>query len=124
MRHSFIGGRIEPGETPEVAVIRELKEEALVDGEIIFQFSNEVAENHYTFLIDIGTQVCSLGADPEEENLASEQRSLKDLMWIKLDDAHLFTECDKNYIQQLLRECSLRNYRPSWMNKLSQIIHV
>jgi 8-oxo-dGTP pyrophosphatase MutT (NUDIX family) len=122
LRHSFIGGRMEQGETPEVAVLRELKEEAQVEGDIIFKFHHEIAENHHTFLIDIGTQVCRLGVDPEEQNLNIEERSLKDLIWIKLGDKHLFTECDREYISRLTEECLQRSYKPTWLHNLRAII--
>lgn len=64
-RHFFIGGGIEEGETPEQTIVREIREEANVDGIIIFRFKNEYKENHHTFLVKIGDQEASLGYDPE-----------------------------------------------------------
>ena len=64
------GGGIEEGETPEEAAIRELKEEACVDGTIIKKLGEYVDpfnENKmlYNFLVDIGEQTPQLGYDPE-----------------------------------------------------------
>lgn len=98
LRHSFIGGGIEQGENPEEAVLRELMEEAQVKGEIIFKFNQEIAEEHHTFLVDIGNQSCKLGCDPEEMHLTKDERNLKDLIWISLLDKASFTECDREYI--------------------------
>ncbi|MDB5083150.1 MAG: hydrolase [Bacilli bacterium] len=121
LRHFFIGGAVETYETASQAVLRELQEEAQVKGEIIFQFSQEVAENARTFLIDIGDQKCILGYDPEESSLAAEDRSLKDIIWIDLKDKHKFTDIDKKYLVQLITECQLREYTPSWINTVREI---
>lgn len=61
------GGGIEPGETPEIAALRELKEECLVDGYSLKLISTVIHDNHinYTFYADIGTQKPALGFDPE-----------------------------------------------------------
>lgn len=122
LRHSFIGGGIEDGETPEEAVLRELMEEAQVTGEIIFKFNRELASDHHTFLVDIGNQICKLGYDPEEEHLTFEEKNLKDLLWISLKDAHLFTECDRDYIKILIEECKERDYHPEWLENLKEIL--
>lgn len=50
-------------------------EEAQVTGEIIFKFNRELASDHYTFLVDIGNQICKLGYDPEEEHLTFEEKN-------------------------------------------------
>jgi ADP-ribose pyrophosphatase YjhB (NUDIX family) len=63
------GGGVEDNETPEIAAIRELKEECLVDGFNTKLISMILHDNHvnYTYYADIGTQEPSLGVDPEVE---------------------------------------------------------
>ncbi len=61
------GGRIEDGETPEKAALRELREECNLAGRIV----RKTAETHYdedshhTFWIEIDDQRPRLGEDPE-----------------------------------------------------------
>lgn len=64
------GGRINEGESPEEAAIRELFEEANVKGVIIkklAEYPNAFSDSKrfYSFLVDIGDQEPSLGFDPE-----------------------------------------------------------
>ncbi len=99
LRHSFIGGRVEADENPAEAVLRELLEEANVQGDIIFEISHR--NDHRTFLVDIGQQEPVLGCDPEEEHLAVSQRSLKGLVWMDLHHKDLFTDIDRSYFAQL-----------------------
>lgn len=122
LRHSFIGGGVEVGETPSHAVLRELREEAQVNGDIIFQFSHLPDDCHRTFLVDIGEQECVLGNDPEEASLSIENRSLKSLLWIDLKDIRLFTDIDKAYCGQLYAECQKRSYCPPWLNLIEAIV--
>ena len=81
------GGGIEPGETPEQAVVRELKEECGLDGTVIrpltVQYkSGEGAE--YSFEISIpDDQEPVTGYDPEEP---SDNPPLKEVLWMKLDE--------------------------------------
>lgn len=118
LRHSFIGGAVEDGESPAQAVLRELAEEARVRGEIVFPFSTELHPDHRTFLVDIGGQECRLGHDPEESSLPQDDRSLMALVWIDLAKTHLFTEIDREYIAQLYTECLQRGHFADWLPSL------
>jgi len=113
LRHFFIGGRIEVGESSSETVLRELREEANVDGNIIFKFTNELQANHHTFLVDIGEAEVSLGYDPEEMYLPQEELSLKGLKWIDLENNYMFTDIDKEYFSLLMTECDRIGYDPS-----------
>ena len=88
------GGRIEADETPEQAALRELWEECRVQGAVIrptsiVTFSPN--DQYYTYLIEIGTQVVSLGSDPELE----ENQILVDIAWMGLNE---LTERDRVFL--------------------------
>ena len=95
------GGGIEPGETPEQAALRELREECNVTGTIIKKTSEySVPEGDfyfglhtffYTYLIDIGDQTPSLGCDPE----LPDDPILAGVRWMAL---HEITEVDRAYL--------------------------
>ncbi len=64
------GGALEDGERPEDGALRELREEAHVDGRIVRQtnhlFDADGVET-YTYLVEIDDQQPRLGHDPEVE---------------------------------------------------------
>lgn len=122
-RHFFIGGGIEDNETPEEAVIREIKEEANVKAKVIFKLSEEYTENHHTFLVNIGEQIPILGFDPEEEERKKEfsKRTLQKLKFLPLDDFEKFTNIDIEYFQRLIYECNKRRYYPDWYELLKNL---
>ena len=65
------GGGVEEGETPEEAALRELKEEALVDGTILRPLAREYKPDGvsrvFTFLVEIPDDaVPQKGMDPAE----------------------------------------------------------
>ena len=83
------GGRIEDGETPDIAVLRELEEECNVRGKIIKKTSEwtepyDESKIFYTYQIDIGEQEPTLGFDPEVEI-----QYLTEIAWLALDDIPL-----------------------------------
>ena len=88
------GGRLEAGETPEQAALRELREECRVEGTIIRPTSVVTFapnDQYYTYLIEIGTQAVSLGSDPE----LKENQVLVDVAWICLNE---LTERDRVFL--------------------------
>lgn len=123
-RHFFIGGGVEEGDTLEEAIIRELREEANVDGAIIFKFANEYKENHHTFLLDIGNQSTSLGYDPEDEEINKDKhlRTLQKLEFISFSEYNKFTSIDIMYFKILLEECNRRCYLPEWYEELKKLV--
>lgn len=75
------GGRIEEGETPEQAVLRELREECCVEGTIVRRTSHVDyggGDETYSFLVDIGSQRPRLGHDP---NLPMAEQVIVDVVW-------------------------------------------
>jgi 8-oxo-dGTP diphosphatase len=82
------GGRIEEGETPAEAAIRELKEECGVTGKIVREISVveylseesvHIYDRIYSFLIDVGAQEPIKGTDPDHE-----EEGLLDVKWLTL----------------------------------------
>ena len=81
------GGGVEKGETPEEAVLRELKEECGLDGTIIrplaVQYKGGGAAE-YSFEVSIPEdQHPVTGYDPEE---SADNPPLKEVLWMKLDE--------------------------------------
>lgn len=122
--HYFIGGRIEENESPDAAIIREMKEESNANAKIIFRFSKEIYNNHITYLADIGDQKPVIGYDPEEINSKEELRTLQRLQFINLSDIHGFTGVDIEYFKLLKNECMIRNYYPDWYKELINFLHI
>ena len=93
---SLPGGGIEIGENPETAAIRELKEECLVQGNIIKKVSEfadpfDSNKTFYTFHIDIQNQTPRLGSDPE----FLENPILIEVCWLALNE---ISEIDRAYL--------------------------
>ncbi len=84
------GGRIEEGETPEEAAVRELREECCVDGKItgVLNINENPSEDTiltyhrvHSFLMDIGVQQPSKGEDPDHPD-----EGILDVQWLALSD--------------------------------------
>ena len=81
------GGGIEPGETPEQAVIRELKEECGMDGTIVRKLvtihkEDGAAEHSFEVAVPEDREAIT-GYDPEE---SAEDPPLKEVLWMRLDE--------------------------------------
>ena len=80
------GGKIEEGETPEQAVLRELKEETGLDGKIVRPLTVQYkgVGIDYSFEVEIPEDaVPTVGFDPEFEG---EDAPLKEVLWMSLDE--------------------------------------
>lgn len=89
------GGRVQPAETPEQAVLREIKEECCVVGKIIRQTARALEGNDretISFEIEIGGHEPKKGFDPE---VPQERQSLVDIRWLTLAE---ITERDRAYL--------------------------
>lgn len=87
------GGGIESGETLELAVIREVREEVCLDVEVeklLFQYPYSLGEC-FCFLVRIvdETQEALLGFDPE---LNEDNQVLKKIEWKELNEAKTDTQ--------------------------------
>jgi 8-oxo-dGTP diphosphatase len=78
------GGGVEPQETPEETVLRELEEECCVRGQIVNQ-TGHVTDGSgietITFLVEIGSQEPHMGSDPE---FKQDDQILVELRWLTL----------------------------------------
>ena len=91
------GGGLEGGESPEQGVLRELREEAGVEGRIVRQvnhlFGADGIDTH-TYLVDIGDQRPTLGRDPE---VSPEDPILVGIQWLALNE---IPERDRAFLWQ------------------------
>lgn len=91
------GGGIEDGETPAEAALRELKEEACVDGTVVMEVNILFKANNkgcvHSFWIDIPEDaVPGPGVDPE---LAPEEQTIVGAEWMRLEE---MSELDQIYL--------------------------
>ena len=91
------GGGIEPGETPEEAALRELKEECGFIGTISRQLNvlhRKDGSTEYVYLVDVpGEQREIIGSDPEIQE--GEEQAIKNVRWLSLDE---FTERERAFL--------------------------
>ena len=115
----FVGGAIEDGETDEQAVLRELMEEANVEGQILFgPVIVEEFHNNHVFVVDIGNQVPILGHDPE---LPSDKQDLKGIIWAEIVDNHrIFNDIDMKFVSKIFSEARKQGVNEPWMDKLAK----
>ncbi|MDF2486515.1 MAG: ADP-ribose pyrophosphatase [Herbinix sp.] len=92
----FPGGKIEPGETPEQALIREIKEELEADIEIL-EYVDTVEYDYPNFHLTMHCYLCTI----ESDNLVlNEHQSAK---WLSKDDLNSveWLPADKGLIEKM-----------------------
>ena len=91
------GGGIEPGETPEEAALRELKEECGFIGTISRQLNvlhRKNGSTEYVYLVDVSSEQREMiGFDPEIQD--GEEQAIKSVRWLSLDE---FTERERAFL--------------------------
>lgn len=118
----FIGGRVEDGETPQEAVLRELSEEANVEGEIVFGpavLTTGMREN--VFIVSIPENATPvLGYDPE---LPIDKQQIKRLIWRDAnEEIDMFNSFDKKYFSTIVDEAKKQSLNGEWITILDKII--
>jgi|GEM_PF-1502649 len=121
-KNVFIGGGIENNEAPQEAALRELKEEANVEGEIIFGPAIiEMKTKEYVFIVNIPDNVQPiLGYDPE---LPLNKQDIKALIWLDAKkEKGLFNKFDCVYFQKVIDETKRMKVKIPCITILENII--
>lgn len=118
----FIGGGLGNEESLEEAMVRGLKEEVSVNGDIIFQFTNEFEKNHHTFLVDIKDQKVELNKDTQKISSENKMRAIQKLEFIPLKEYNRFSLIDRAYFKILIDECNERKYFPEWYEEMKTLV--
>jgi 8-oxo-dGTP diphosphatase len=92
----FPGGKIEPGETPEQALIREIKEELEADIEIL-EYVDTVEYDYPNFHLTMHCYLCTIESD---DLVLNEHQSAK---WLSKDDLNSveWLPADKGLIEKM-----------------------
>lgn len=114
------GGGVEPGETPEEAAIRELKEECGLDGKISRHLNTTYRKNgntEYVFLVDVSAeQEPIVGYDPEVTE--GEEQAIKNVGWKAFNE---LSEKDRAFLWSygLLQVDGFYELALSWGDEMS-----
>ncbi len=115
------GGGVEEGETPERAVLRELREECGLDGRVerllsIVRRREDEDTREYAFEVSVPEgQEAVTGGDPE---LPADEQLIRDVQWLRLDE---LSERDRVFLWQygLMQVGSMREMVLSWSDDTS-----
>lgn len=82
------GGGVEAGETPEMAAVRELKEEAGVDGTVLrkltVQYKPDEQGEVHTYLMEVAEDAVAVsGSDPE---LPEDEQTIVSVAWLTMEE--------------------------------------
>ena len=115
------GGAVEKGETPEEAVLRELREECGLQGRVVRLLSvvrrrEDKETREYAFEVAVPEdQETVLGADPE---LPPDGQIIRDVRWMRLDE---ISERDRVFLWQygLMQVGDFRETVLGWSDDVS-----
>ena len=109
------GGGIEPGETPEEAALRELKEEACVEGEIIQRTTLRLKPDKKTEVHSFWVEIPDSAEPPPgcDPDVPVDSQTIVDTAWMRLED---LSQLDQIYLW-----CSGIKTIPVFYEKLNEM---